>query len=179
MIIKEKIRTIQDYPKKGIFFRDITTLLQDPLGFKMVVEQLVQHYKNLAVDYDLIVGIEARGFILGGALAFALGKGFIPIRKKGKLPAKVISQSYELEYGSDRLEIHEDAIKPQDNVLVVDDLLATGGTAMAAAGLINQLKGKIVEFAFIVNLPSLGGYQKLISEGYSIFYLTEFNEDPN
>nr|MBF0221736.1 adenine phosphoribosyltransferase [Desulfobulbaceae bacterium] len=174
MPIKSKIRSIPDYPKKGIMFRDITTLIQDPVGFRLMVDSLTQRYITSEVDYDLIVGIEARGFIMGGALAYTLGKGFAPIRKSGKLPSEVISQEYNLEYGTDTVEIHKDAFVPGTKVLLVDDLLATGGTAMAAAALVEKLGGIVTEMAFIVNLPDVGGEKKLLAKGYKVFSLTEF-----
>jgi len=174
MTIKSLIRSIPDYPKKGIMFRDITTLIKDPVGFRLVIDNLTQRYINGKIDYDIIVGIEARGFILGGALSYTLGKGFAPIRKSGKLPFDVISQEYSLEYGADRIEIHKDALKPGDRALIIDDLLATGGTALAAASLVEKLGAKVAEMAFIVNLPDVGGQKKLAEKGYNIFSLTEF-----
>jgi adenine phosphoribosyltransferase len=174
MPIKSKIRTIKDYPKKGIMFRDITTLLKDPVGFRLVIDNITQRYITGKVDFDTIVGIESRGFILGGALSYTLGKGFVPIRKKGKLPGKTVKQKYELEYGTDIIEIHKDAIKKGDKVLLIDDLLATGGTALASAALIEKLGGKIVEMAFIVDLPDVGGSKRLKRKGYKYFTLTEF-----
>jgi len=177
MPIKSKIRTIPDYPKKGIMFRDITTLIKDPVGFRLVIDSLTQRYINSEIDFDMIVGIEARGFIIGGALSYTLGKGFVPIRKIGKLPAEVVRHEYELEYGTDTVEMHKDSIADGDRVLVVDDLLATGGTALAAAALIEKLGGKIAEMSFIVNLPDVGGEEKLIAKGYDVFCLTEFAGD--
>ncbi len=174
MPIKSLIRSIPDYPKKGIMFRDITTLIKEPVGFRLVIDNLTQRYINGEVDYDIIVGIEARGFIMGGALSYTLGKGFAPIRKAGKLPADVYSQEYALEYGTDSIEIHQDALKPGARVLLVDDLLATGGTALAAAALIEKLGATVAEMAFIVNLPDVGGEAKLRDKGYSIYSLTEF-----
>lgn len=174
MPIKSLIRTIPDYPKKGIMFRDITTLIKDPVGFRLVIDSLTQRYINGKVKFDVIVGIESRGFILGGALSYTLGKGFVPVRKKGKLPAKTVKQEYQLEYGTDTIEIHQDAIKKGDRVLVIDDLIATGGTALAAAKLIEKLGGKIAEMAFIVDLPDLGGLKKLKANKYKVFTLTEF-----
>jgi len=167
MPIKSKIRSVPDYPKKGIMFRDITTLVKDPVGFRLVIDNLTQRYITDEVDFDVIVGIESRGFIIGGALSYTLGKGFVPIRKKGKLPAEIISQEYELEYGTDQIEIHKE-------VLLVDDLLATGGTALAAAALIEKLGGVVAEMCFIVNLPDVGGEQKIKEKNYKIFSLTEF-----
>jgi len=174
MPIKSKIRSIPDYPKKGIVFRDITTLISDPVGFRLVIDQMTQRYIKGDIDYDVIVGIEARGFIMGGALSYTLGKGFVPIRKSGKLPADVVSQEYELEYGTDTMEIHKDALQPGARVLIVDDLLATGGTAVAAAQLVEKLGAKVVEMAFIVNLPDVGGEKKLTDKGYKVYSLTEF-----
>ncbi len=174
MPIKSLIRSIPDYPKKGIIFRDITTLINDPVGFRLVIDSLTQRYIRNGVSFDLIVGVEARGFIMGGALSYTLGKGFVPIRKAGKLPADVVAQEYELEYGTDRVEIHRDAFLPGTRVILVDDLLATGGTALAAAALIEKLGGVVVEAAFIVNLPDVGGEAKLKKKGYAVFSLTEF-----
>ena len=177
MTIKSKIRTVPDYPKKGILFRDITTLIKDPVGFRLVIDSLTQRYIGEKYDFNVIVGIESRGFIIGGALSYALGKGFVPIRKKGKLPAEVVSQEYQLEYGTDRIEVHKDAIKKGDRVLLIDDLLATGGTALAAAALIEKLGGTVVEMAFIVDLPDVGGKKKLKEKGYKVYALTEFEGD--
>jgi len=174
MPIKSKIRTIPDHPKKGIMFRDITTLLKDPVGFRLVIDQLTQRYIKGDITFDLIVGIEARGFIIGGALSYTLGKGFVPIRKVGKLPAEVVKHEYELEYGTDTIEIHKDAINKGTKVLIVDDLLATGGTALAAAALIEKLGGTVAELAFIVNLPDVGGENKLKEKGYHFYCLTGF-----
>jgi adenine phosphoribosyltransferase len=177
MPIKSKIRTIADHPKNGIMFRDITTLIKDPVGFRLVIDNFTQRYITKTVDFDLIVGIEARGFIIGGALSYTLGRGFVPIRKVGKLPAAVERHEYELEYGTDTVEIHKDAISKGMKVLVVDDLLATGGTAAAAAALIEKLGGEVTEMAFIVNLPDVGGEKKLKDKGYNIYCLTEFEGD--
>lgn len=177
MPIKSRIRTIPDHPKKGIMFRDITTLLKDPVGFRLVIDNLTQRYIKGDIDFDIIVGIEARGFIIGGALSYTLGKGFIPIRKPGKLPSEVISQEYQLEYGTDKMEIHTDAIEKGTKVLLVDDLLATGGTALAAAALVEKLGGVVTEMCFIVNLPDVGGYNKLKDKGYNLYSLTEFEGD--
>jgi adenine phosphoribosyltransferase len=177
MPIKSKIRTIPDHPKKGIMFRDITTLIKDPVGFRLVIDTLTQRYIKDDIDFDIIVGIEARGFIIGGALSYTLGKGFVPIRKIGKLPAEVVRHEYQLEYGTDTVEMHKDAIAKGTKALLVDDLLATGGTALAAATLIEKMGGVVVEMAFIVNLPDVKGYQKLKDKDYKVFCLTEFEGD--
>ncbi|KZK73596.1 MAG: adenine phosphoribosyltransferase [Pelodictyon luteolum] len=174
MPIKSRIRAIPDYPKKGIMFRDITTLIKDPVGFRLVIDNLTQRYLENGVDFDVIVGIEARGFIIGSALAYALGKGFVPVRKPGKLPADTVSQEYALEYGTDKIEIHIDALEKGARVLLVDDLLATGGTALAAASLVEKVGGVVSEMAFIVNLPDIGGEAKILAKGYKVFSLTEF-----
>jgi adenine phosphoribosyltransferase len=174
MPIKSRIRTIPDYPKKGILFRDITTLIKDPVGFRLVIDNFAQRYIKGDIHIDLIVGIEARGFIIGGALSYALGKGFVPVRKLGKLPAEVVRHEYELEYGKDTVEMHKDAVAKGARILVVDDLLATGGTALAAASLVEKLGGSVSELAFLVNLPDLGGYARLRNRGYNVFCLTDF-----
>lgn len=174
MSIKSRIRTVPDYPKKGIMFRDITTLIKDPVGFRLVIDSLTQRYVTGDIKFDVIVGIESRGFILGGALAYTLGRGFVPIRKKGKLPAEIVTQEYELEYGTDSIEIHKDAIHKGVKVLLVDDLLATGGTALAAASLIEKLGAEVSEMCFIVDLPDVGGAKRLKEKGYKFFALTEF-----
>ncbi len=174
MPIKSKIRTIPDYPKKGIMFRDITTLIKDPVGFRLVIDNFTQRYIKGDVDFDVIVGIESRGFIIGGALSYTLGKGFIPVRKSGKLPAEKVTHEYDLEYGTDAIEMHIDSISKGAKVLLIDDLLATGGTALAAAALIEKLDGVITEMAFIVNLPDVGGEDKLKAKGYTVYAQTEF-----
>jgi adenine phosphoribosyltransferase len=168
--IKKMIRTIPDFPKKGIMFRDVTTLLKDPVGLKEIIDLFVKKYSDKEIDY--VAGIESRGFIIGGILARDLGVGFIPIRKKGKLPGKVITQEYELEYGTDILEIHEDALEKGDKVLLVDDLIATGGSCKAACDLIEKVGGEIVECAFIVDLPDLKGKEKLAPR--NAYCLVEF-----
>jgi len=177
MPIKSKIRTIPDYPKKGIMFRDITTLIKDPVGFRLVIDNFTQRYVTGDIAFDIIVGIESRGFIIGGALSYTLGKGFVPVRKKGKLPGETVSHEYALEYGTDTIEMHTDSLREGTRVLLIDDLLATGGTALASAALIEKLGGVIVEMAFIVNLPDVGGEKKLTEKGYKIFSLTEFEGD--
>lgn len=166
------IRTIPDYPKPGILFRDVTTLLADPRGFRAAIDGLLLPYLGGAVD--VVAGIEARGFILGGAVAHELGCGFIPIRKKGKLPHKTLRQDYALEYGVDTIEIHEDAIKSGQRVLLIDDLIATGGTATAALSLIRRSEGVVVAAAFVVDLPDLGGAAKLRAEGVDVHALLQF-----
>ena len=173
MTIKSKIRTVLDYPVKGVEFRDISTLISDPEGLQLVVKSLQERYERKN-EFNIIVGIEARGFIVGSALAYALRKGFVMIRKPGKLPGKVISQEYQLEYGSDKMEIHADAFIPGTKVLVVDDLIATGGTVMSAIALVEKLGGVVTEAAFIVDLPDIGGSKKLQDKGYNMFSLTEF-----
>ncbi len=175
MPIKSKIRTVPHYPRQGIQFRDITTLLKDPVGFRTTIDELVARYKNEKID--MVAGIESRGFILGAPLAYALNKGFIPIRKKGKLPAETIGHDYELEYGTDRIEIHTDAIQKGDRVLLVDDLIATGGTAEAACKLIDRMGGRIVECCFIIDLPDIGGHARLEKHGHKVFALCEFEGD--
>ena len=157
--IKEKIRTIPNFPKQGIMFRDITTLLKDPQGLKQVMNIFYNRYKDQEID--VVAGIDSRGFIFGGNLAEKLGCGFVPIRKKGKLPGETEFQTYDLEYGTDTLEIHKDAIKLEQKVLLIDDLIATGGTAKASAELIEKLGGKVVECAFVIDLPDLKGKEKL------------------
>ncbi|MBF0236944.1 MAG: adenine phosphoribosyltransferase [SAR324 cluster bacterium] len=168
--LKNLVRTIPDFPKPGIQFRDITTLLADPEGFRECVGILTGHYENEKID--VVAGIEARGFILGAPLALNLGTGFIPIRKPGKLPGKTIHVSYELEYGSDSLHMHEGSIKPGDRVLVVDDLLATGGTLEASCKLIEQSGGVVVGCACVIELPELGGRKRLSK--YPMFTFISF-----
>ena len=157
--LKQIIREVPDFPKPGILFYDITTLLKDAAGFKTVVDALQARYRLTPVD--LVLGIEARGFIFAPALAYALGAGFIPVRKPNKLPAKTVRETYQLEYGTDSLEIHADAIQPGQNVLVVDDLLATGGTALAAARLVEKLGGEVAGIEFLIELAFLNGREKL------------------
>ena len=172
MDIKSVIRTIPDYPKKGILFRDITTLWQDAGGFRHVVDQLVWPYAGVRIDK--VAGLEARGFVLGGAIAHQLSVGFVPVRKKGKLPGAVISEEYELEYGTDTVEIHQDAIKEGENILLVDDLIATGGTAEAAINLIRQAGGTVIGAAFVIDLPDIGGAKRIAAMGVSVRTLCEF-----
>ncbi len=166
------IRSIPDYPKPGIIFRDITTLLGDAVAFRQAVDELVAPYKGLGIDK--VAGIEARGFILGGALAHQLGAGFVPIRKKGKLPHQTVRMAYSLEYGTDEMEIHVDALKPGEKVILTDDLVATGGTAEGAVKLIRQLGAEIVSACFVIDLPEIGGRKKLEALGVEVRTLVEF-----
>jgi adenine phosphoribosyltransferase len=172
MELKDTIRTIPNFPKPGIMFRDVTTLMGDPRAFRQAVDELVQPFAGSKIDK--VAGIEARGFILGGAVAHQLSAGFVPLRKKGKLPHNVITESYELEYGADAMEIHTDAIQPGDRVLLVDDLIATGGTALAAVKLLRKAGAKIAGAAFLVCLPELQGDTKLASSGVEVSYLVWF-----
>lgn len=171
-LIKEKIRTIPHFPKQGVMFRDITTLLKDPEGFNKAIDILYERYRNNKID--AVVGIESRGFIFGSVLAHKLGVGFVPARKPGKLPAEKERIEYETEYSKDAIEIHKDAISEGMNVLVIDDLIATGGTALACCKLVERLGGKVHECAFIIDLPDLGGRKKLEEAGYNVFKLVEF-----
>jgi adenine phosphoribosyltransferase len=175
MPIKSLIRTIPHHPKPGVQFRDITTLLKDPSGFRRTIDAFAERYMDK--DIQLVAAIEARGFIVGAAIADRLGAGFIPIRKQGKLPAETLGEDYDLEYGTDRVEMHVDALEGGERILLVDDLIATGGTAEAAARLIGRMGGKVVEAAFIVDLPDLGGRRRLESLGLTVFALTEFEGD--
>jgi len=159
MDVKQFIRTIPDYPKDGILFRDITTLLSDPKGFRVAIDALVALHQG--ATFDVVAGIEARGFILGGAVAHQLGLGFVPVRKKGKLPFSVLAQEYDLEYGTDVVEIHTDAIAKDARVLLIDDLIATGGTAEAAVKLITRAGGNVLASSFVIELPALGGRTRL------------------
>jgi len=167
------IRSIPDYPKPGIIFRDITTLLGDAKAFRLAVDELVKPYEGLGVDK--IAGMEARGFILGGAMAHQLSAGFVPIRKKGKLPRKTVSMTYALEYGTDEMEIHVDAVKPGEKVILCDDLIATGGTAVGAVQLLRQIGAEVVSACFVIDLPDLGGRQKLEALGVEVRTLVEFS----
>lgn len=172
MELQSLIRTIADYPQPGIQFRDVTTLLKDPRGFATVIDQLHERYREQAIDS--VVGIEARGFIIGAALAYRMGVGFVPIRKQGKLPGDTVEQHYDLEYGTDTVEIHADALDAGERVLLVDDLLATGGTAMAAIHLVERLGATVVSTAFVVDLPELKGREGLTAAGYEVFSLVDF-----
>jgi len=168
--LKKSIRNIPDFPKPGILFRDITTLLNDKTAFKYAIDELAKEFKNKKINK--VVAVEARGFIFGGAIAHRLGAGFVPVRKKGKLPWKTNSATYELEYGTDTLQMHEDAISPKDKVLIVDDLLATGGTVKAVTDLVKQLNGKIAGIAFLIELEALKGKEKL--KDYPVFSLIKY-----
>ena len=170
--VRDYIRTIVDFPHEGIMFRDVTTLFADPRGFRMAIDQMLHPYAGLRIDK--VVGLEARGFILGGAIAHQLSVGFVPVRKKGKLPGRTISQDYKLEYGEAIVEIHDDAILPGEKILLVDDLLATGGTAAAGIRLVERLGGEIVSCAFIVDLPDLGGRKVLEAMGMDVHALCAF-----
>ncbi|MBL4740217.1 MAG: adenine phosphoribosyltransferase [Sneathiella sp.] len=175
MDIKTYIRTIPNYPKEGVMFRDITALWQNPAGLRTAIDQLIWPY--IGVRIDKVAGIEARGFVLGGAIAHQLAVGFIPVRKQGKLPCDTISVEYELEYGKDVVEIHTDAIKEGENILIVDDLIATGGTAEAAIKLVRQAKGTVVGAAFVIDLPDIGGRARIESMGVNVRTLCEFEGD--
>jgi adenine phosphoribosyltransferase len=172
MDIKDAIRTIPDHPRPGVMFRDITTLLGNARAFRTVVDLLVQPYAGIRIDK--VAGIEARGFILGGAVAHQLSVGFVPVRKKGKLPWKTVRQDYALEYGTDTMEMHQDAVAPGEQVLIVDDLIATGGTAFAAVKLIEKLGARPAGASFVVDLPDLGGAQKLRALGIPVEALCAF-----
>ncbi len=171
--VRDYIRTIVNFPHEGILFRDVTTLFADPRGFRMCIDQLLAPYAGTRIDK--VVGLEARGFILGGAVAHQLSTGFVPIRKKGKLPGQTISQAYSLEYGEAVVELHEDAIQPGERVLLVDDLLATGGTAEAGIKLVERLGAVILGCAFVVDLPDLGGRARLEALGLDVHALCAFD----
>lgn len=170
--IESCIKTIPDYPKPGILFRDITSLVEHPQAFKTTIDLLVEHYRGQPLDK--IVGTEARGFIFGAPVAAALGLGFVPVRKPGKLPRSVLEESYELEYGQDRLQMHEDAIQPGERVLIIDDLLATGGTVEAAIKLVRRCGGLVEQAAFVISLPELGGETRLRAAGVEPLSLVQF-----
>ena len=173
--VQDYIRTIPDFPHDGIMFRDVTTLFADPRGLRLAIDQMLHPYAG--VDVDKVIGLEARGFILAGAIAHQLGKGFIPIRKQGKLPGQTISQAYTLEYGTAVMEIHEDSIEPGEKVLVVDDLLATGGTAQAGLKLLEKLGAEILGCSFVIDLPDLGGRKLLESMDIRVHTLCTFAGD--
>ena len=170
--VRDYIRTIVDFPHEGILFRDVTTLFADPRGFRMAIDQLLHPYAGLPIDK--VVGLEARGFVLGGAVAHQLSVGFVPIRKKGKLPGATIAESYVLEYGEAVVEIHDDALKPGERVLIVDDLLATGGTCEAGIKLVQRLGAVVAGCAFVVDLPDLGGRTRLEAMGMDVHALCAF-----
>ena len=170
--VKDYIRTIPDFPHEGIMFRDVTTLFSDPRGLRLAIDQLLEPYVGQKIDK--VIGLEARGFILGGAVAHQLGVGFVPVRKRGKLPGKTISQDYKLEYGEATVEIHEDALESGERVLIVDDLLATGGTAVAGIKLVEQLGAQVVSCAFVVDLPELGGRKVLTDMGLDVHTICDF-----
>lgn len=173
MFIKSRIRTIPHYPREGIMFRDITTLLKDPIGLRTTIQEIIERYQTMKVDK--VVGIESRGFIIGAPVAYALKVGFVPIRKQGKLPAETIGHDYQLEYGSDRIEIHADAIQRGERVLMVDDLIATGGTMEAAVKLVQEMGGDIIECCFVVDLSDVGGRARLEKQGQKVFALCKFD----
>lgn len=173
--LKALVRSIPDYPKPGIIFRDVTTLFADPDGLRAIVEAMAAPFRGKG--FDCVAGIDARGFILGGAIALELGTGFVPIRKRGKLPYKVHQEEYALEYGSDVVEIHVDALPGNPRVLLVDDLLATGGTAIASARLIERAGGTVPAAAFAIELPALGGAKALEDRGVEVFSVMEFEGD--
>jgi adenine phosphoribosyltransferase len=175
MNLEALIRTVPDHPKPGVMFRDITTLLKDAAGLRAVVDALAARHRDRSID--LVAGIESRGFIVAAPLAYALGAGFVPLRKKGKLPAATMGEDYALEYGTDRIEMHVDAVRPGQRVLLADDLVATGGTAEAAIRLIEAARGVIAECAFIVELPDLGGRARLEGLGHSVHALVSFAGD--
>jgi adenine phosphoribosyltransferase len=172
MDLEALVRTVPDYPKPGVMFRDITTLLKDPAGFGLTIGALAGRYRGRRVDK--VAGIESRGFIVGAPLAHQLGAGFVPLRKRGKLPAEAVGHDYALEYGTDRIEMHVDAIAAGEQVLLVDDLIATGGTAEAAARLIEDAGARVVECCFVIELPDLGGRQRLEGLGHPVFALVAF-----
>ncbi len=171
--VKDYIRTIPDFPKPGIQFRDVTTLFSDARGFRIAIDQLLHPYAGERIDK--VVGLEARGFIIGGAIAHQLSVGFVPIRKKGKLPGRSYEQAYELEYGQAIMEMHDDVIEPGEKILVVDDLLATGGTAEAGIKLIERAGGEVIGCAFIIDLPALGGSAKLDKMGMNVHILCAYD----
>ena len=170
--IRERIRTVPDWPEPGVMFRDITPLLSDPKVFRVLIDQFVHRYFD--VRPDLVAGLDARGFIIGAVLAYELGVGFVPIRKKGKLPFTTVAETYELEYGSATVEMHTDAVRAGDRVLLIDDLIATGGTMLAGKRLLERLGATVIEGAAIVDLPELGGSARLRGAGLPLFTLVDF-----
>lgn len=173
--LKSHIRTVPDWPAPGVQFRDITPLLQDPRVFRVLIDAFVHRYMHPTLRPDVVAGLDARGFILGSVVAYELGLGFVPIRKKGKLPFTTLEETYELEYGSATVELHTDAVKPGQRVLLIDDLIATGGTMMAGKKLLEKLGATVIEGAAIVDLPELGGSQRLRSEGLKLFTLMAYD----
>jgi len=172
--LKSHIRTVPDWPAPGVQFRDITPLLQDPRVFRVLIDAFVHRYMHPTLRPDVVAGLDARGFILGSVVAYELGLGFVPIRKKGKLPFTTVEETYELEYGTATVELHTDAVKPGQRVLLIDDLIATGGTMMAGMKLLEKLGAEVIEGAAIVDLPELGGSEKLKAAGLPLFTLVNF-----
>jgi adenine phosphoribosyltransferase len=172
--LKSHIRTVPDWPAPGVQFRDITPLLQDPRVFRVLIDAFVHRYMDPALRPDVVAGLDARGFILGSVVAYELGLGFVPIRKKGKLPFTTVEETYELEYGSATVELHTDAVKPGQRVLLIDDLIATGGTMMAGKKLLEKLGARVIEGAAIVDLPELGGSDRIRASGLDLFTLVSF-----
>lgn len=172
--LKDHIRTVPDWPAPGVQFRDITPLLQNPRVFRVLIDAFVHRYLDPALRPDVVAGLDARGFILGAVVAYELNVGFVPIRKKGKLPFTTVEETYELEYGSATVELHTDAVKPGDRVLLIDDLIATGGTMMAGRRLLEKLGAVVTEGAAIVDLPELGGSRRLVDSGLPLFTLVDF-----
>ncbi len=170
--LKAAIRTIPDFPKPGIMFRDVTTLMGEPAALKATIDRIVEKYSDAGIEK--VAGIEARGFVFGAAIAEKLGAGFVPLRKKGKLPSETISESYELEYGTDQLEMHVDAVEPGEKVLIIDDLIATGGTAEAAVHLLTKAGAEIVAASFVIDLPDLNGIERLDKLGIETFCLVAY-----
>ena len=175
--LRQHIRTVPDWPAPGVQFRDITPLLQDPAVFRVLIQAFVQRYAQEERRPDVVAGLDARGFILGAVVAYELNVGFVPIRKKGKLPFTTVAETYELEYGSATVELHTDAVEPGQRVLLIDDLIATGGTMMAGRKLLEKLGAVVIEGAAIVNLPELGGAQRLLDSGLALFTLVDFAGD--
>ena len=173
--LKSHVRTVPDWPAPGVQFRDITPLLQDPRVFRVLIDAFVHRYMHPTLRPDVVAGLDARGFILGSVVAYELGLGFVPIRKKGKLPFTTVEGTYELEYGSATVEVHTDAVRPGDRVVLIDDLIATGGTMMAGKKLLERLGAQVIEGAAIVDLPELGGSQRLRDAGLPLFTLVSFD----
>lgn len=172
--LREHIRTVPDWPAPGVQFRDITPLLQDPKVFRVLIDAFVHRYMDAGMRPDVVAGLDARGFILGAVVAYQLGVGFVPIRKKGKLPFTTVEETYELEYGSATVELHTDAVRAGSKVLLIDDLIATGGTMMAGKKLLEKLGAEVMEGAAIVDLPELGGSQRLRDSGLKLYTLVNF-----